>query len=289
MKTCVIAGIVTYNPNIDVLECNLSAVSVQVEQVLIVDNNSNNITDINNLAIRYDNVVLIKLTENKGIAKALNILCDRGLNCGANWLLTLDQDTIIPSNLIREYSYYVDDRCIGLIGCHINDRNIHEQNLFEQANDTPNTLITSGTLTNLSVWKKLDGFCEKLFIDGVDFEYCYRLKKNHFKILRVGNVQINHAVGNSKLITIKNKYFQLYGESPMRYYYIFRNDIYLIRHYKEFFLEPYGNSLCKYIRIKLLYVVLMLKYEDRGFTKLKMIIKGVFHGLMNRYGKYEER
>lgn len=282
-----VAGIVTYNPNLNILKQNISAVSKQVSKLYIVDNHSSNINSIKDVVADYDKVELIVRNDNEGIAKALNILCRKGYSIGASWILTLDQDTIIPSNLIEEYSMYISYPDVGLIGCHIVDRNIEGQLLSVSENDYPRTIITSGSFTNLSVWNKIDGFCEKLFIDGVDHEYCFKLRLYGFKILRIANVNINHAVGKSKLVNFRSQKMQLYGESPLRYYYMHRNNMYLLREYRNFFLEPYKYGIISYIYSTLVYIYLMLKYEDSGLLKLRMIIKGYIHGIMNRYGKYE--
>lgn len=283
----IVAGIVTYNPDLGILKQNISAVSKQVDLVFIVDNHSSNINRIKDVVANFDNVELILRDENEGIARALNILCDKGCSVGASWILTLDQDTIIPSNLIMEYSKFLSVPNIGLIGCHIVDRNIDSQQLDVSTNDYPNTLITSGSFTNLSVWNRIGGFCEKLFIDGVDHAYCFNLRKNGFKILRLANVKINHAIGKSKLVNFNKKQMQLYGESPLRYYYMYRNNIYLLREYNDYFLEPYKYGIISYVYSTVVYLYLMLRYEDSGLLKLCMIIKGCIHGIMGRYGKYE--
>ena len=176
-----------------------------------------------------------------------------------------------------------------MIGCHIEDRNIECQQVSATINDYPRTIITSGSFTNLSIWNKIGGFCDKLFIDGVDHEYCFKLRRHGFKILRLASVKINHAIGNSKLVNFRKKPMQLYGESPLRYYYMCRNNIYLIKEYKDYFFEPYKYGFISYLYASFVYVVLMLRYEDSGFVKLRMIFKGVVHGIIGKYGKYARK
>jgi rhamnosyltransferase len=64
------------------------------------------------------------------------------------------------------------------------------------------TCITSGALTNLDLWKKLDGFDEQMFIDSVDFEYCYRVRKAGYKVIQTDQVQLSHSIGNAIYVQI---------------------------------------------------------------------------------------
>ena len=96
--TKIAAGIVTYNPDIDRLRENVEAVLPQVEYLYIIDNNSGNFSDWKNI-FDENKVGLTKLNLNVGIAKALNILMDKAGNDGYEWVLTLDDDSVIAENL----------------------------------------------------------------------------------------------------------------------------------------------------------------------------------------------
>lgn len=69
----VIGGIVTFNPDIDRLRENIDAIKEQVDEIVVVDNDSNNIHEIMQLSNEYD-FELVKLSSNYGIAYALNII-----------------------------------------------------------------------------------------------------------------------------------------------------------------------------------------------------------------------
>ena len=60
----VYAGVVTYNPEIKRLKENISSIQNQVTTVLIFDNGSNNVDNIQNLILGLANVVFIKSEKN---------------------------------------------------------------------------------------------------------------------------------------------------------------------------------------------------------------------------------
>ena len=96
------AGIVTYNPDIELLKKNINAIYNQVEEVVIIDNGSENLLKWKKeLELKYVRITIISNNQNCGIAKALNQICCFGLKKSYNWVLTLDQDSISPDNLVR--------------------------------------------------------------------------------------------------------------------------------------------------------------------------------------------
>lgn len=99
-----LAGIVLYNPNIQRLAENLTAICSQTRQVYLFNNGSSNIGEIKDLIRNYQNVILFNNNDNAGIAFALNRLINKAKNDGYKWVVTLDQDSVAPPNLVAEYS-----------------------------------------------------------------------------------------------------------------------------------------------------------------------------------------
>ena len=102
------AGIVLMNPEITRLFKNISSVIHQVDYLCLIDNNSQNIDDIKKLISEFTGASLIELSENKGVAFALNRIVDFADDNDCEWVLTLDQDSICPDNLINEYRKYFE-------------------------------------------------------------------------------------------------------------------------------------------------------------------------------------
>ena len=108
----VIAGIVLYNPNIERLKLNIEAIQNQVCKIILYNNNSK--FNIDDDILKFNNVILINGETNIGISGALNYIAKK-YNEEYDWMLTLDQDSICPENLISEYKKYLNLDCIGML------------------------------------------------------------------------------------------------------------------------------------------------------------------------------
>lgn len=79
------AGIVLYNPDINRLKDNINSIIEQVDCIYMQDNGSSNIALIEELMKNYTSTILLKNGINRGIAWALNRLCERSLVDGYQW------------------------------------------------------------------------------------------------------------------------------------------------------------------------------------------------------------
>jgi rhamnosyltransferase len=99
------------------------------------------------------------------------------------------------------------------------------------------TVITSGSLMQLALWNEAGGFCEKLFIDEVDHEYCYRLIQKGYTIVQFSNIFLNHRLGTTKtggyLGTVARRERVIH--SPRRVYFMVRNYLYVRKLYGKLF------------------------------------------------------
>ena len=269
------AGIILFNPDLLRLKENIEAIYQQVELLVLIDNNSNNIEVIEREYGLYENIFFIKNKDNFGIAKALNQAMRFCQSKGYAWVLTLDQDSVCPSNLIQEYHKYVEIPKVAIISPIINDRNMRESSTVKHSADDFEEIkkcITSATLTNVKIWESIGGFDEMMFIDLVDFEYCKRILQNGFKILRVNTVILLHEVG--RITQPKFLFWDLIilNHSPFRKYYISRNLIYVAKKHRT-----YGGIVMAYLRaIKLLLQTEV--YEKDKIKKGMAILRGMKSG-----------
>lgn len=267
------AGIVLYNPDLNILKENIDSIYKQVEYVVLIDNNSNNIEEIINLSNSYKNIEIVRNKKNLGVATALNQIikiCDKR---EIKWVLTLDQDSVCPENIIDEYIKYIDIEKIAIITLQIVDRNnkfeFKKSNKFEFVD----MCITSASLTNVDICKRVGLFDENLFIDYVDFEYCIRLKRNGYKILKVNSIALLHRLGNMKIYKLFGKSIHVTNHNNIRNYYIIRNMIYTYRKHKD---------LIKFTNIFTGVIIAIFKisiYENKKILKLKSILKGIIDGV----------
>lgn len=266
------AGIVSYNPDIELLIKNIEAIISQVNEVVIFDNGSFNYEKIEEVCKKYG-IIVIKSDLNIGIAAALNNLCSYfEQKEGKWWLLTLDQDTICPDNLIVKLQEHCDSK-VGIISPDFINRGA-EKDKKEQFFGVKKVewTITSASLTNIDAWNKIGGFDESLFIDGVDTDFGIRLNNAGFLVLMDSTISISHKLGNSELKKLFGKIYCIQNHNAFRKYYIARNAI--IVSFKNCglkrVLKAYLSSVKSLIRV--------LIFEDKKKEKIVAIIKGVNDG-----------
>ena len=193
-----------------------------------------------------------------------------------SWMLSLDQDSCCEKDYIEKMIPYltVEDN-LGIVAPTIIDRNIGIIGHDPHSKDYiyVNTCITSGAISNLLAWKAVGGYDESMFIDSVDFEYCYRLRKLGYKVIQVKNAQLSHEVGDSTKKRFLFWSFIVGRHSAFRKYYMARNNIYYPLKHKLYIHFIRGN----FLNLKLLFTVLM--YEDNKKDKVKSILKGWVDGL----------
>lgn len=274
----IIASIVLYNPDIERLSLNIAAILPQVRELIIVDNGSKNFENVIELTKNHTNIFFIKNKDNLGIATALNQAAQFAQKNNYDWLITLDQDSIAPDNLITVYSSFINEKQIGIVCCKIIDRNfgeMQEQRIKFGVEEVP-MCITSASMMNLEAWQSVGGFPDDFFIDSVDFDICLSMREHGYKIIRTNDIALLHEVGHSKLQYLFGKEYQIYNHSPLRYYYMVRNEIYLGKRH-HFIIR----AICRSLR---LFMLIML-FENDKFAKFKMMSLGYWHTLIGKYGK----
>lgn len=268
-----LAGIVAYRPDIDRLRENVTAVAPQVEQVVIFVNGDESYEAVNSVACDFGNVELIRSDENRGIATGLARIMEHAEKHGYDWVLSIDQDSVCRPELVAEYRKYVNLPDVGMLTCRITDRNFSQD--FSSVG-TPyqevERCITAGSFTSVEAYCHSDGYDERMFIDGVDWDICFNLRRHGYRIYRVNFDGVLHEVGHGKNVSLLGKKYVAYGEPPLRNYYGARNDIYLARKYPEF--VSMGKTRIRELRAQ----VIILIYESQKLEKLRNRWRGVRDG-----------
>lgn len=262
------AGIVTYNPNVDLLIRNIESVINQVERVVIVDNGSKNIEEIKS-DIGYSGIIWVENSENMGIAKALNQLCESALENHCEWILTLDQDSISPDGLIDELARHINENVAIVAPNIVYKNNENYADKISAGIKYVEWVITSASLTNLKIWKSLGGFDEILFIDGVDRDYGIRATKAGYKVIKCYDVKLLHELGNLECRRRFGRTIYVTNHSALRKYYMVRNAIYLDKKHRESLAQ-------KYIMKNIIKTIL---YEKDKIEKMDSILKGIKDGI----------
>lgn len=269
------AGIVTYNPDINDLKQNIDAVKEQVDYVVLSDNGTKDISALRALISTYDeNVILIYNNSNLGIAAALNIIFAKVGELSCDWVLTLDDDSVCPDNMIRTYIDFLEHSTdnIGILCPVIKDKNIGIIDGCDKPYEYIRRCITSGAFTSYAAWKSIGGFDEKLFIDGVDFDFCDRLIMSGYRVIRIKNTELLHELGHIKKRHILFIPVMVKNHSARRKYYIMRNRVYLSRKEKQKF-----RNLSSFLFL-MKFSLITLLYEKDKKEKLGSIFRGYRDG-----------
>jgi rhamnosyltransferase len=227
--------IILYNPDIQDVRKNISSYINFLDKLYVFDNSSvSHSNEITDLSSKIEYTANLK---NDGISLVLNLIANKAIAENYDALLTMDQDSFFSEQMISKYvssANKLDWSKISMIGISPKDYTDHEQlenNMEEGIFNLTKLLITSGSFLNLKLFKVIGGFNEKLFIDCVDYDYCLKSILSGYQIGIISNIYLYHVGGTPQKLLGRN--IALY--SPERYYYIFRNHIYMWLKYSRHF------------------------------------------------------
>ena len=291
LKEKIIAGIVTYNPKLNELSDTIKSIISQVDKTVVYDNASNNYEEVRKLCSDY-NIECILSNTNDGVAKAYNSLFGNAMTKGYSWMITLDQDSIVPKNMVDIARIYMKKRKIGIIVPTIIEKNIGENlgikryDPVKGAKETKdyvflNKIINSGAIVRVDTFVKAGGYDESLFLDYVDFDFSMRARRSGFSIIMMKNVAMNHSLGNTSYVRLLGRKIRYSSHSKYREYCIARNIvIYMKRWYKYHSVKRDFLSLMKH------YMFVML-FDKEKMRKLGALLKGTYEGL--RYKDFYDK
>lgn len=270
------ASIFTFNPNIKRLKQNLISVGKQVEEIFIVDNNSDNLLLIEELLKSNKKISLIKNEYNKGVAFALNQILKRSKENGYSWVITLDQDSICCNNLIKKYRKYLELSNLAMITCiwkNEGEKKVCVNNTKDEY-ELIDKCITSGCLSNTRACLAVGGFDDRMFIDYVDIDMCLTLKEHGYKILKINEIGLLHKIGNNpKTLWFGKKRLIIDNHNSIRKYYFARNRVYYIR--KHIKTANIAQEIFIII-CRIIFIVFLEKYKKQ---KMKACFKGIIDGI----------
>lgn len=299
----VATGIVVYNPNnMERFRDCIKSILLQVKVVYIFDNG-----DIGSNYQWPKGVVYLTEHKNMGIAYALNRIMDIAQKEGFEWVVTMDQDSIIPENMVSRYEKAISENDnLGIVCPQV----IDTRRSYMEVKKTPKTefvdfCITSASCTSISAWERVGKFDEWLFIDLVDNDFCKRLILSGYKILKINELVLNQEFGEiipkneksqkfwitvSKLLHNQNfaKLSYKKSVSPMRVYYTCRNVLYVNKKlanygpvaYKENYnCSSYWGFIISFI------LPSILRAQDKK-TVIKSVFSGIREGRKIKVGKW---
>lgn len=270
---------VTFNPSSN--DINYINEKGKEYKCIVIDN-----TESNNNIFSSKIITIINKNEN-GIAGAQNIgikyIVDKLYYI--KYVIFFDQDSRVdkeyPIRIVTEYERIAKTRSnLALLGptvVHIDSNEEYKSVIHKDKEDKngfveKREIISSGACTPIKFIKAIGGMDNTLFIDFVDFEWCWRAEKKDYQCGITKNVIIHHQVGNKELKFPGG--YRVILSSPFRYFYQYRNYLLLSRRCYVPKLWKISNGI-KYMA-RLLYFPFLGKF---GRTAWKFMIKGIIKGL----------
>lgn len=247
-------------------------------EIILVDN-----TPDRELYIETPNITYIPLHRNYGIAKALNVGFEKAQDLGAEWVLTMDQDSDLPSNLLTEYQKYISHLYKpAVLAPQLNMYDGEHKQASNDYNELTEAL-TSGSLISMKSWRESGGFKEELFIDGVDFEFCKHVRLLGYHVYQINSVVMQHHLGRTQEVKLFGRHlFYVTHHNYIRHYYMQRNSLEIARMY-------YGKLPENQIRISFPYksVLKIIFFEDNKLNKLRARYQGFCDFKNRKFGEYK--
>ncbi len=272
--------VITYNPERSILDVLITHLDI-FSYIIIVDNGSSKeiIERVMEFCQHENRIELICLPKNYGIAYALNIGIMRVLELNFKWLVSFDQDSIPSINLLDYYNIIlnsVDKSKVRMIGGAYTDSfNAESINKITWRNSL--SLITSGTLYNVDVFKEVGLFDDKLFIDGVDFDYNLRVREKKYLTIRIDQPIFQHHLGDPIRKYFLGMMFTSTNHSPERRYFFARNHVIISKKY--FFKFPIWILKKNYFFIQTFFQILIV--EKNVKVKINRFLNGLKDGLIS--------
>jgi rhamnosyltransferase len=281
-------AIVVFHHPVGDFRARLARVAGQVAEVIVVANDGGDpgrVADVGGGRIRH-----VASAGNPGLGAALNLGLELARSAGARWCLLLDQDTSVDAGLLdglaEVYGLHPRHGSIGLIAP--NYRSPESGRLAYPIGPPygePATVVTSGSVLRLEAVAAVGPMMEEFFIEGIDIEYCLRLRASGFLVVASGRPLMTHGAGACIERRFLWRTVLVGAHSPWRYYLQFRNLTWILIHLA-------GSSPAWAARTVISMgkrLVLISIYEADRCEKFIAIARGVVHGFRGRLGRNGER
>lgn len=264
----ILAIIVTYYPNMELLRKNVQALLSDVDELLIWENMAENEASKYRI-FSEDKIKYVGESKNLGISKALNYAWHYAVLGKFDYILTMDQDSIFIN--FKEFKNKVFSSTLyksAIFAPHQGDKTL--QIPFREIDHC----ITSGALVHIDILNTTGGYLEDFMIDGIDIEFCYRARSFGFRTVSVGGCELIQQYGDSHNKKILWKVYSVYNYTPFRLYGILKNFKIVS------LLYPHEKSIKKEIKRSYLkaYIRNILLFEVNKKDKLLAIFSGYLHG-----------
>lgn len=291
------AVIVTWQPDLTLLEAAIAALSAQVGCVVLVDNGSSHDGLDEFFGRMADNgCVVIREERNVGLAAGFNRGIAHARGAGAGFVLLMDQDSVVSHGavaaLLDAWSELSRSVSVAAVGMQFQDPRNGVTGAFVRIGFPFNGkitgapgervecdfLISSGSLIPLQVLDRVGDMDAALFIDNVDLDWSFRARAAGMRLFGVCDATMQHSIGDA----LKPSRWVRGGamiHSPTRLYYIMRNRVLLYRRSYTpavWIAQDIPRLVGKFLRMTL---QVSPRLRNAG-----AMLQGLAHGLVGRSG-----
>ena len=286
------AIVVTFFPANEEFVKNTESYIDFVERLYVWDN-----TPIERRSERNDGIAAIKEKypgkvfcfendKNVGLGYAYNKGIKRAKQDGFTHLMTMDQDSSFQQfeGFKQNVEKAANTEEIDKIGVYMPLRN-QPQVYSDWEPYGQKGLLQSGAIFPLRLFDKVGLFREDFFIDGIDEEMGYRLRKYGYRVTVYSGCNMIHQIGSGHRASFCGIRFSIPDYAPMRGFYILRNKTFLRKEYAyEFGIDWHYWFVKQYI---FKYIVKIIFGEKNKMEKISAIGKGLYYGLFSIHKPYK--
>ena len=261
-------GLVFYNPTEE--QCQKVEGYVQsgiFSKIIICDNSENALNRKFPECVKYH-----YMGYNSGLSIPYNKFIEVTADDNADVLCIMDQDSDFRIDEIKKIVNYIEENTDALndvaLVCPrtINSQHIDKIDSLSVEKEYVGWTINSGSFLILeNIKKKNLSYDENVFLDGVDYDFCYNIKSKNLHILRYNGALLIQPFGYSK----KEK-GGFDHHSASRYYNIAHNRKYIFRKYHGI----KGFIFAILVNTRLAFRILF--HEDNRVEKVIACLKGTF-------------
>jgi rhamnosyltransferase len=217
-----------------------------------------------------DGLTLLQDGRNKGLGAALNAGLNEALRQGCGAVVLFDQDS-------SPHPDFIEALFQGLSAA--GPRAIVGPLLVDDAEvpaappgsapvlDEVTCVATSGMCFRLDGLQPAERFTEDFFLDFVDFDWCWRLREQGWRICRLRSLPMPHRLGLAQRKFLGLTY---HVPAPFRHYFQFRDTLKLVtRHYVPMYSR---------VRLSVILLPKLIVYPfllDRGLERLRWMLRGI--------------
>ncbi len=219
-----------------------------------------------------DGLRLLQDGRNKGLGAALNLGLDEARRQGCDAVVLFDQDSSpLPGFVESLFDGLAAAGPRAVVGPLLIDDDSAvpppASSSRGPALDDVTCIATSGMCFALERLQSSDRFTEDFFLDFVDFDWCWRLREQGWRICRLRSLPMPHRLGLAQRRFLGLTY---HVPAPFRHYFQFRDTLKLAtRRYVPLYSRIRLSAI---LLPKLLVYPLLL---DRGRERLRWMLRGI--------------